>query len=160
MVLLRRQPNDEAPLPGEEDYHGPEVDVDGVDYRAWARIGRLLYQGRKSRQISKREAARRAGISEALWRLLENGGRDVNARWVIPNPRPENLLAATLAVGMEPRIIFEEADLELPSSFIREMHDDRLAHKITHLSERDRTLVERLVDSMLAVGEPPNPGAT
>jgi transcriptional regulator with XRE-family HTH domain len=160
VVLLRRQPNDEGPLPDEEAYHGAAVDIDSADYRAWARIGRLLYQGRKSRQISKREAARRAGISEALWRLLEDGGRDVNAQWVLPHPRPENLLAATLAVGMDPQIVFEEADLQLPSTFAGEMHDDRLAHKITHLSERDRTLVERLVDSMLAVAEPPPPGAT
>jgi len=34
--------------------------------RAWAFIGDRLYQGRKKFQISKREAARRAGISEAL----------------------------------------------------------------------------------------------
>jgi transcriptional regulator with XRE-family HTH domain len=160
MVLQRRQPNDEGPLPGEEDYHGPPVDLDSVDSQAWLGIGRRLYQGRKSRQISKREAARRAGISEALWRLLEDGGREVNGRLVLPNPRPENLLAAALAVGQEPEIIFEEANLELPSSFVREMHDDRLAHKITHLSERDRMLVERLVDSMLAVAEPPPDAAT
>ena len=68
-----RQPSDEGPLPGEEDYHGPEVDVGSVDSQAWLGIGRRLYQGRKSRQISKREAARRAGISEAL--LAAAGGR-------------------------------------------------------------------------------------
>jgi hypothetical protein len=91
---------------------------------------------------------------------LEDGGRDVSGRLVLPNPRPENLLAATLAVGMDPQIVFEEADLELPSTFVTEMYDDRLAHKITQLSERDRTLVEKLVDSMLAVAEPPQLGAT
>jgi transcriptional regulator with XRE-family HTH domain len=160
MDLLHRPPNDEEPLPGEDAYHGPAVDFDNAGSLAWARIGRLLYQGRRSRQISKREAARRAGISEALWRLLEDGGRDVSGRLVLPNPRPENLLAATLAVGMDPQIVFEEADLELPSTFVTEMYDDRLAHKITQLSERDRTLVEKLVDSMLAVAEPPQLGAT
>lgn len=146
---LNREDPMYSPLPGEEDYYGDSLDIDSVDYRAWGRIGRLMYLGRKSRQISMREAARRAGFSEALWRLLENGGRMVNGEWKPPNPRPENLLAAALAVGQEPSVFFEEADMELPKAFVREMHDDRLAHKITHLSERDREIVERLVDSIL-----------
>lgn len=151
MALRRtpRIPDDSSPLPGEDAYYGSPVDEQSVDARAWHGIGRRLYLGRKHHQISKREAARRAGVSEALWRLLEDGGRMVDGRWVIPNPRPENLLGVVRAVGLNPESEFREADLPLPPSYVRETHDDRLAHKITHLSDRDRRIVERLVDAML-----------
>ncbi|MHB8505592.1 MAG: hypothetical protein ACYDEN_07720, partial [Acidimicrobiales bacterium] len=133
----------------EDAYHGQGVGRDSAEARVWYRIGRLLCQGRKHAQISKREAARRARISEALWRLLENGGRDVNGTWMLPNPRPENLLAATLAVGIEPEHVFSEIDITPPTHALRGIYDDRLAHKVGHLSDHDRYLVERLVDTML-----------
>jgi hypothetical protein len=40
--------------------------------------------------------------------------------------------------------------MEMPEAATREMSQDILAHKISHLSDRDRAVVEALVNSMLS----------
>ena len=115
----------------------------------WATIGRQLYLGRKRFLISKREAARRAEISEALWRMLEGGGKQVGGQIVLPNPRPENLYAACTAVEVDPQPIFEALGQELPEQFLCTADEDELAHRISHLSDRDRHIIRDLVESMI-----------
>ena len=86
---------------------------------AWAEIGRSLYLGRKRLQISKREAARRAGISEALWRQLEGGGEMMTTGTFLPNPRSDNLVAAALAVGEDPAEFFTRLGRDAPENIER-----------------------------------------
>ncbi len=133
-------------IPPEE---GEALHFDDPDAKAWYFVGRHLYQGRKHFQISKREAARRAGISESMWRQLEAGGRVVQGEVVVPNPRPENLYAAVVAVGEDPAVIFEDVQMQIPAGLDGRVFDRRLSAKLEKLNERDLAIVEQLVDSML-----------
>ncbi len=73
----------------------------------WEAVGKLLGAARRSLRLSKREAAVRAGFSEGLWRQLESGKRFVTGDLVLePNPRDENLAAASRAVGLKPKEVF------------------------------------------------------
>ena len=137
------------PIGWTEPGHGPLRPFDDPEAKGWYSIGRRLYQGRKRFQISKREAARRAGISEALWRQLEAGGKELDGEVILPNPRPENLYAVAVAIDDDPTLFFSAVGLDMPEGITREILDDRLAHKITHLSNRDREIVDQLVDSLL-----------
>jgi transcriptional regulator with XRE-family HTH domain len=143
-------PVDDDPTPAE----GEPTDLDDIEAKAWHFLGRRLYQGRKRFQISKREAARRAGISESLWRQLEAGGREVAGRVVPPNPRPENLYAAIRAVDEDPTVLFADVGMQVPEGLDRPTSDDPLTVKIAHLNDRDRAVVTQLVDSMLAADNP------
>jgi transcriptional regulator with XRE-family HTH domain len=115
----------------------------------WHQIGKHLWEGRKRLQISKREAASRAGISEAFWRQLEGGGKLINGRRVEPNPRPENLYAALKAVGEDPEPAFEFLHWDVPESLPTHTYDDRLEAKLSRLLPRDRALIESQIDRML-----------
>lgn len=67
------------------------------------RVGAALRRAREVAGISKREAARRANVSEATWRNLETGEQPLRTGQVAPmNPRPETLVNAARAVGLEP----------------------------------------------------------
>jgi transcriptional regulator with XRE-family HTH domain len=149
-MLRRRVVEPEwRPIGWKEPGEGPRRPFDDPDAKGWYFVGRRLYQGRKRFQISKREAARRAGISEALWRQLEAGGREINMEVFLPNPRPEHLYAVARAIDDDPALFFRAVEWDMPEGLTREILDDRLAHKITHLSERDRQVVEQLVDTLL-----------
>lgn len=154
---MRGQKNPDSydgPLKGEiPPEEGSTTHFDDPDAKAWYFVGQRLYQGRKRFQISKREAARRAGISESLWRQLEAGGREVGGRVVLPNPRPENLYAAARAVEEDPAILFADVGMQVPEGLDRSAPDDPLATKLARLNDRDRAIVEQLVDTMLAQSE-------
>lgn len=122
----------------------------------WRQIGQRLWEGRKRLQMSKREAASRAGISEALWRQLEGGGKLVNGRVVKPNPRPENLYQALKAVGEDPRDAFTFLHWDVPESLPTQEYDDRLEAKLARLGQRDRVIIERQIDAMLELRHLPN----
>lgn len=73
--------------------------------------------------MSIREAARRAGISEARWRHIEKGYQPIGGHQVPVNPRTENVVAIAKAVGMDPAELFrimgrddyrEMVDVEVP----------------------------------------------
>jgi transcriptional regulator with XRE-family HTH domain len=119
------------------------------DTVAWRTVAETLGGARKRLRLSKRQAARRAGISEGTWRQLERGPTLVMNTLYINQTRPENLYAAAHAVGVDPKIIFDALMEEVPSGIDFTPFDDRLAKKISRLDVRDRDIVERLVDSML-----------
>jgi len=81
------------------------------DPQAWRTgPGRLLADARNALGWSKRQAAREAGFSEAMWRQLEEGERQVTQDVKVPvNPRDDTLLAAARAVGLEPAVVFAAA---------------------------------------------------
>ena len=56
---------------------------------------------RKSRQLSLRRAASRAGMSEATWRQLVRGGVTAQGQWVTRIPRRLQLLTMAAAVDDE-----------------------------------------------------------
>ena len=122
----------------------------------WTQIGQHLWEGRKRLQMSKREAASRAGISEALWRQLEGGGKLVNGRVIKPNPRPENLYGALKAIGEDPKSAFALLHWDIPESLPTREYDDRLDAKLARLGEHDRRVIERAIDAMLELRHLPN----
>jgi transcriptional regulator with XRE-family HTH domain len=69
-----------------------------------AAVGQQLEAARKAAGIkSMREAARRAGFSEATWRQLESGKRQLAPGHVVtPNPKPDTLIAAARVTGLDP----------------------------------------------------------
>ncbi|GEM_PF-2436263 len=115
----------------------------------WRTVAETLGAARKRLKLSKRQAARRAGISEGTWRQLERGPTFEGGSVYVNQTRPENLYAAARAVGVDPKIVFGAFNEEVPEGLDFTPYDDRLARKIARLDVRDRDIVERLVDSML-----------
>ena len=115
----------------------------------WRTAAEILGAARKRLRLSKRQAARRAGISEGTWRQLERGPTLIQNTLYINQTRPENLYAAARAVGVDPKIVFDAFEEPVPEGIDFTPYDDRLAKKISQLEVRDRDIVERLVDSML-----------
>ncbi len=126
----------------------------------WVEFGRWLAEQREQRGLRRRDAARRAKVSETLWRDLETGRKEaIGAIRLLPNPSADVLerVAAALEVPVEdvlsrigrparrPRSSATAGSGSSPSD------DDGslLSVKLRRLSERDRALVERLVDGML-----------
>jgi hypothetical protein len=78
-------------------------------------LGRLLEKARKEvLQITGREAARRAGISEGRWRQVVTGRQPSGDRLVPVNPRGITVVQMALAVGVDPAEALAAASL--PSS--------------------------------------------
>jgi transcriptional regulator with XRE-family HTH domain len=133
----------------------------GVDEsQQWVEFGRWLVEQREQRGLRRRDAARRAKVSETLWRDLETGRKEaIGAIRLLPNPSADVLerVAAALELPVEDVLarIGRPARQQRPSSVPRSgsspAEDDGslLGVKLRRLSERDRALVERLVDGML-----------
>lgn len=126
----------------------------------WVEFGRWLAQQREERGLRRRDAARRAKIPETLWRDLETGRKEaIGGIRLLPNPSVDVLerVAGALEVPVEdvlarigrptrrPRPL-----AAVPNEPTRVGEDGSLlAVKLRRLSDRDRVLVERLVDAML-----------
>jgi transcriptional regulator with XRE-family HTH domain len=153
MVRLgRRDSDDDDTGSWQRTREGAEALETDPERRAWAIIGDRLYQGRKRFQISKREAAKRAGISEALWRQLEGGGEMLKPGIFLPNPRPENLAAAALVVDEDPEAFFEALGRDMPEG-IERFAGNGFTVRFNQLNHRDQYIVISLVESMLATRE-------
>ncbi len=64
--------------------------------------GKILQSARESLSITKREAARRAGISESRWRQLESGCRYSDGKWLPASAPATTLTKAARAVELDP----------------------------------------------------------
>jgi transcriptional regulator with XRE-family HTH domain len=128
--------------------------------RQWVEFGRWLAEQRESRGLRRREAARRAKVSETLWRDLETGRKEaVGAIRLLPNPSADVLerIAAALELPVEdvlarigrPARPARSSASSSQGSTRAEDDGSLLGVKLRRLSERDRALVESLVDSML-----------
>jgi transcriptional regulator with XRE-family HTH domain len=125
----------------------------------WVEFGRWLAEQREQRGLRRRDAARRAKVSETLWRDLETGRKEaIGAIRLLPNPSADVLerVAAALEVPVEDVLSRIGRPARQPRSSATSgsgspVDDDGslLSVKLRRLSERDRALVERLVDGML-----------
>ena len=126
----------------------------------WSEFGRFLVERRDQLGISRRDAAKQAKVSESTWKVLETGQKDrTRGIRVLPNPGVEVLeaMASTLEVPLEEllkRVGRRPGDRgreALPAQRppASEERAD-LARKVARLGDRDRHLVEGLVDAMLA----------
>jgi transcriptional regulator with XRE-family HTH domain len=126
----------------------------------WVQFGRWLVEQREQLGLRRREAARRAKISESAWRDLETGRKEaIGGIRLLPNHRHDVL--TRVAEALEVPVADVLARIGRPTRSSRAIvaaaadgHRDEeegslLALKLRRLSDRDRALVERLVDSML-----------
>ena len=135
--------------------------------RQWVEFGRWIAEQREQRGLRRRDAARRAKISESLWRDLETGRKEaIGGIRLLPNPSADVLerVAAALEVPVADvlaRIGRSTRDQRrvspaTPGNGPRPEEDGSLfTMKVRRLSERDRALVERLVDAMIEHEELP-----
>lgn len=125
----------------------------------WAEFGRFLVERRDELEISRREAAKRSKVSESIWKVLETGQKDrTGGIRVLPNPTAQVLeaMAGALEIPMEELL---KRVGRLPGDNTRKVvlarrpppSEERadLARKLARLDDRDRRLVEGLIDSML-----------
>jgi transcriptional regulator with XRE-family HTH domain len=127
-----------------ETAHG--LDVGRREPLPWAELSRVLSERREELGLSRREAARRAQVSEREWKLLESGtGASRGSVRIMPNvSRAEleriadalELASEDLAGTLEPHLGAVPAD--------------SLGARITRLGPADRRLVEQLVERLLA----------
>jgi len=127
--------------------------------RQWVEFGRWLVEQREERGLRRRDAARRAKISEALWRDLETGRKEaIGGIRLLPNPSQDVLerVAGALELPVEDVLArvgrATSARRALASAHDAPKPDDEgslLSIKLRRLSDRDKVLVERLVDAML-----------
>jgi transcriptional regulator with XRE-family HTH domain len=122
----------------------------------WVEFGRWLAEQREQRGLRRRDAARRAKVSETLWRDLETGRKEaIGAIRLLPNPSADVLerVAGALEVPVEEVLARIGRPTRPPRSDAATPKTDDdgslLGVKLRRLSERDRALVERLVDAML-----------
>jgi transcriptional regulator with XRE-family HTH domain len=142
--------------------HAGSVD----ESRQWEEFGRWLVEQREERGLRRRDAARKAKISEAAWRDLETGRKEaIGGIRLLPNPSKELLsrVAAALELPVEDLLTRIGRSARTRSNFSRssggdghETDDDGalLLLKLKRLSDRDRHVVESLVDSLLEAEGP------
>lgn len=122
----------------------------------WVQFGQYLVEQRQRLGLKRREAAKRAKVPEATWRDLEAGYRNSYSGGVrvLPHPTQEILEAVAQALELTP----DELLQHMPRPARRRTTAARtapaddaapLARKIARLSERDRRLVEQIVDLMI-----------
>lgn len=121
-----------------------------MDSETWrAGPGAMLRSAREARRYSKRKAANLAGISEGLWRQLENGERPITAGVSVPvTPRDDTLLAAALAVGVDPAALFTAAGRPPPPQ--PPEADVQIAALAGSLTPENRAKVEGYIQGLLA----------
>jgi transcriptional regulator with XRE-family HTH domain len=125
--------------------------------RQWVEFGRWLVEKREERGLRRRDAARRAKISEALWRDLETGRKEaIGGIRLLPNPSHDVLerVAKALELPVEEvlaRVGRATSTRRLLAPDAPKADDDGslLSIKLRRISDRDRALIEHLVDGML-----------
>lgn len=139
---------------GSGNRHAGQMD----ESRQWVEFGRWLVEQREERGLRRRDAARRAKISEALWRDLETGRKEaIGGIRLLPNPSQDVLerVAAALELPVEDvlaRVGRAKAGRRSLGPADAPKGDDDgslLSIKLRRLSDRDRILIERLIDAML-----------
>lgn len=107
-------------------------------------VGALLRSARIQAGIGKREAARRANLSEGQWRIMEAGFRQVTKDITVPvRSRPETLVAAAKAVGLNSSELLEVAGYDRSALDERSTtSDDHAASTTDEAIRNDPTLSE------------------
>lgn len=98
------------------DFAGDDAAMnDTNDTNRWVALGRALAGHRTQRGMSKRAAAHAAGFSEATWRQLEAGVRNVSPGIEVEmSARPETVITAASAVGMDPAAALAIVGMAVP----------------------------------------------
>jgi len=121
----------------------------------WIEFGVYLRQQRDNVGLSRREAARRSKVPEATWKDLENGHKtSYGGVRVLPNPGSDVLAKIAKVLELSPeelnRHVGRLTNKSRPASASSSRDGTTpLAQKIARLGDRDKRLIESLVDQML-----------
>ncbi len=125
----------------------------------WIEFGRWLGQQREEKGLRRRDAAKLAKVSEAQWRDLETGRKQaIGGIRLLPNPSTDVLERVAIALDLPIEDVLARVGRNhhhrprplVADSAARSDEDGSvLGIKLRRLSERDRALVEALVDVML-----------
>jgi len=121
----------------------------------WVEFGVYLRQQRDNVGLSRREAARRSKVPEATWKDLENGHKtSYGGVRVLPNPGSDVLAKIAKVLELSPeelnRHVGRLTNKSRPASASSSRDGTTpLAQKIARLGDRDKRLIESLVDQML-----------
>lgn len=132
---------------------------------SWRAVGARIAAARRAKGMSKRAAAREAGISEGWWRQLEQGYTQPAPGVVrLPNPRDETLEAVARAVEIQPAYLFglvgrsyDGPTIELPEEDDRSQFNE-LRTMLDRLTARIRDVEQLLEDEVLPRLEAVQPG--
>lgn len=126
-------------------------------------FGKWIAEQREEKGLRRREAAKRAKVSEAQWRDLETGRKaSIGGIRLLPNPSPDVLARVAEALELPVDEVMARIGRSgnsrrrpLPVVPTPPNEDDgsMLEVKLRRLSERDRALVEHLIDGMLEMDE-------
>jgi len=124
------------------------------------RLGPELKRRRTKADLSQREAAARAGISESKWRQLESGHVSMGAgQRVRVGTRPDTAVAAGRAVGLSAEAALELAGYDPAEhpELVNAADDpaDDTVPGFSRLSPRQRQKVVELVQAILETDEEP-----
>jgi transcriptional regulator with XRE-family HTH domain len=121
----------------------------------WVEFGIFLRQQRDKVGLSRREAARRSKVPETTWKDLETGQKtSYGGVRVLPNPGAEVLAKMATVLELEPEELSKHVGRTGTKSRSASTAASRdgvnvLTQKIARLSDRDRRIVESVVDQML-----------
>ena len=121
----------------------------------WVEFGLYLRQQRDNVGLSRREAARRSKVPESVWKDLENGHKtSYGGVRVLPNPGADVLDKIAKVLELSPEELSKHVGRfnSKPRSGSTATARDGvnvLTQKIARLGDRDRRVVEALVDQML-----------
>jgi transcriptional regulator with XRE-family HTH domain len=121
----------------------------------WVEFGRFLREQRDKLGISRREAAKRSKVPEATWKDLESGRKTgYGGVRVLPNPGSDVLDKIAGALELAPEELNRHVGRlsNTPKGAAAggpRSNSSPLAQKISRLGDRDRRLVESVVDQML-----------
>ena len=121
----------------------------------WVEFGIYLRQQRDNVGLSRREAARRSKVPEGTWKDLETGHKtSYGGVRVLPNPGPDVLDKIATVLELSPEELNRHvgrfgAKPKPPSTAASRDGVTALSQKLARLDDRDRRLVESMVDQML-----------
>ena len=111
--------------------------------------------GKSATELSRREAAKRSKVPEATWKDLESGRKTgYGGVRVLPNPGTEVLDKIAGALELAPEELTRHAgrlNNKRKGAQVGDQKDSSspLVQKLARLGDRDRRLVESIVDEML-----------
>lgn len=105
--------------------------------------GRILQKAREEASLSKREAARRAGITPSFYRRIEEGGHLTNNHFVRVNPSTEKLVASARAVGADVIAVISASGRN-PADYLRQ----QLLQKVETLPNQLLPAALNLIDEL------------
>ncbi len=121
----------------------------------WVEFGVYLRQQRDKVGLSRREAARRSKVPESVWKDLETGQKtSYGGVRVLPNPGADVLAKMANVLDVSPEELTRHVGRTTSRARSAAAAASRnsttpLVQKIARLDDRDRRLVENLVDQML-----------